>query len=47
MAGGALYAEIHEELGAGVREVLLQEGAREVIVRKDLQGKDRMIKATW
>jgi release factor glutamine methyltransferase len=47
MAGGALYAEIHEKLGAGVREVLLQEGAREVIVRKDLQGKDRMIKATW
>ena len=46
-ADGALYAEIHEELGAAVREVLLQEGAREVVVRKDLQGKDRMIKATW
>ena len=46
-ADGALYAEIHEELGAAVREVLLQEGAREVVVRKDLQGKDRMIKAIW
>jgi release factor glutamine methyltransferase len=46
-AGGALYAEIHEELGVGVREVLLQEGAREVVVRKDLQGKDRMIKAVY
>ncbi len=46
-ADGALYAEIHEELGAGVREVLLQEGAREVVVRKDLQGKDRMIKAIY
>lgn len=46
-ADGALYAEIHEELGVGVREVLLQEGAREVVVRKDLQGKDRMIKAVY
>ena len=46
-AGGALYAEIHEDLGEAVREVLLQQGAREVIVRKDLQGKDRMVKATW
>lgn len=45
--GGALYAEIHEELGAAVREVLVQQGAREVIVRKDLQGKDRMVRATW
>jgi release factor glutamine methyltransferase len=46
-AHGALYAEIHEELGAGVRDVLLQEGAREVVLRKDLQGKDRMIKAVY
>lgn len=44
---GALYAEIHEELGAAVREVLVQEGAREVILRKDLQGKDRMVKAVY
>ena len=44
---GALYAEIHEELGAAVREVLVQEGAREVIIRKDLQGKDRMVKAVY
>ena len=47
VAGGALYAEIHEELGAAVREVLLQAGAREVVVRKDLQAKDRMVKAIW
>ena len=42
-----LYAEIHEELGPAVQDVLLAEGAREVIVRKDLQGKDRMIKAVY
>jgi release factor glutamine methyltransferase len=46
-AGGALYAEIHEDLGAAVKEVLALQGAREVLVRKDLQGKDRMVKATW
>jgi len=45
--GGALYVEIHEDLGAAVREVLVREGAREVIVRQDLQRKDRMVKATW
>ncbi len=47
VAGGALYAEIHEELGAAVTGILIQQGALEVIVRKDLQGKDRMVKATW
>lgn len=45
--GGALYAEIHEELGAAVKEVLLREGAKEVIIRGDLQGKDRMVKAVY
>ena len=44
---GALYVEIHEARGPAVRELLLQSGATEVILRKDLQGKDRMIKAVW
>jgi release factor glutamine methyltransferase len=47
VAGGALYAEIHEEMGPAVREVLIQQGALAVMVRKDLQGKDRMVKAIW
>ncbi|HXB93854.1 MAG TPA: peptide chain release factor N(5)-glutamine methyltransferase [Puia sp.] len=45
--GGALYAEIHEEKGDAVRELLLQLGASEVVLRKDMQGKDRMIKAIY
>jgi len=45
--GGAFFAEIHEEMGAAVGQLLTGSGAREVILRKDLQGKDRMIKATW
>lgn len=44
---GALYAEIHEDLGAAVREILLAQGAKEVILRKDLQGKHRMVKAVY
>jgi release factor glutamine methyltransferase len=45
--GGALYVEIHEERGPAVRELMLQLGAAEVILRNDLQGKDRMVKAVW
>jgi release factor glutamine methyltransferase len=45
--GGALYAEIHEEMGPPVSRLLREMGATEVIVRKDLQGKDRMVKARW
>lgn len=46
-AGGGLFAEIHEDRGAAVSQVLTQLGAVSVVVGKDLQGKDRMIKATW
>jgi release factor glutamine methyltransferase len=45
--GAVLFAEVHEGLGDEVRELLLGSGAVEVILRKDLQGKDRMIKAIW
>ncbi len=45
--GAVLFAEVHEGLGDEVRELLLELGAGEVILRKDLQGKDRMIKAIW
>jgi len=45
--GGGLFVEIHEERGPAVLELLAVTGAREVELRKDLQGRDRMIKATW
>jgi release factor glutamine methyltransferase len=44
--GGALYAEIHEELAGSVVETFEKAGYHEITVRKDMQGKDRMIKAT-
>lgn len=45
--GGGLFVEIHEDRGPAVRDLLAGLGARGVELRKDLQGKDRMIKATW
>ena len=41
---GNIYAEIHEDLSKEVLEVFEKEGY-EVELRKDMQGKDRMIKA--
>jgi release factor glutamine methyltransferase len=45
--GAVSFLEVHEGLGADVRELLMGLGAVEVVLRKDLQGKDRMIKAVW
>ena len=45
--GGGLFVEIHEDMSAPVLGLFQAIGAKEVIAKKDLQGKDRMIKATW
>lgn len=45
--GGGLFAEIHEDRGPAVQLLLKDLGAREVELRADLQGRNRMIKATW
>ncbi len=47
MAGGAVLVEIHEDKSSAVMEVFRKAGAQAVEARKDLMGKDRMIKATW
>jgi release factor glutamine methyltransferase len=46
-AGGTIFAEIHEAMGPSVMALFREAGFGEVILKKDLQGKDRMIKATW
>lgn len=43
--GGLLYLEIHEKRGAEVSEILREAGYIEIILRKDLQGKHRMLRA--
>lgn len=42
---GSIYLEIHEELSNEVVDLFRKEGYHKVEVRKDMQGKERMIKA--
>jgi release factor glutamine methyltransferase len=42
---GWIYFEINESLGQSMLQLLLQEGYHHAQVKKDLQAKDRMIKA--
>jgi release factor glutamine methyltransferase len=46
LPGGELFVEVHEELAAAVSELFLSKGLSGIIIKKDMQGKDRMIKAT-
>lgn len=43
--GGALYFEINEALGCQTANLVDQKGYRNVELRKDLNGKDRMLRA--
>ncbi|ULQ56701.1 peptide chain release factor N(5)-glutamine methyltransferase [Flavihumibacter rivuli] len=43
--GARIYVEIHENLAGQVREAFETAGLVDIQTRKDLQGKDRMIKA--
>ncbi|MBN9381380.1 MAG: peptide chain release factor N(5)-glutamine methyltransferase [Chitinophagaceae bacterium] len=44
--GGSLYAEIHEDLAGLVVGIFKKAGYQDITVRKDMQGKNRMVKAT-
>jgi release factor glutamine methyltransferase len=46
-SGGAVFVEIHEGMAGPVAEMLRTHGAADVEIRKDLSGKDRMIKGKW
>lgn len=45
--GGALYFECNTYNATEVAQMLDKEGFRSVEMRKDMQGKDRMVKAIW
>ncbi|HTL10787.1 MAG TPA: peptide chain release factor N(5)-glutamine methyltransferase, partial [Chitinophagaceae bacterium] len=45
-ATGKLYFEIHEDMGMTVTTLLRDQGFTQLLLRKDLQGKDRMIAAS-
>jgi len=42
---GKLYLEINESLGREIILLLQDEGFTDIMLKKDLQGKDRMIRA--
>ncbi len=44
-ANGHVYMEIHEAMGERVKDILEKHGLQNITIRKDLQGKDRMVKA--
>jgi len=44
---GLLYFEIHEDKGQETLDMLTRKGFLNLELRKDLQGKDRMVKAIW
>jgi release factor glutamine methyltransferase len=44
--GGNLFAEINESLGNEVEELLRSKGFTSIEIKKDMQGKDRMVKAS-
>jgi len=43
--GGSIYVEIHEDLGDQTKALFLSKGFTSVEIKKDMQGKDRMIRA--
>lgn len=45
--GGKIYFEINENLGAEMEELMAGKGFGNIEVRKDINGKDRMLVATW
>src|SRR5579859_1016670 len=44
---GQLLVEIHEDLAQAVANLFHETGLTTIEVKKDMQGKDRIIKATW
>ena len=44
---GLLYFEIYEDKGQETLDMLTRKGFSNLELRKDLQGKDRMVKAIW
>jgi release factor glutamine methyltransferase len=42
---GNVYVEIHEAMGEAVKDIFEKHGLSDIIIRKDLQGKERMVRA--
>jgi release factor glutamine methyltransferase len=45
LPGGSIFVEIHEDLASGTLDLFKAAGFQQVTLRKDMQGRDRMIRA--
>ena len=45
LPGGCVFAEIHEDLASSVQELFIAQGFTQTLIKKDMQGKDRMVRA--
>lgn len=43
--GGALYFEIHEQYSAAIKQLLEKSGFQNIVIKKDMSGKDRMVRS--
>ena len=43
---GSVYVEIHEDLSIAVKALFSRKGFKKIELKKDMQGKERMIKAS-
>jgi release factor glutamine methyltransferase len=46
LPGGSIFVEIQEESGNAVQELFSKNGFSQITIRKDMQGKDRLLRAT-
>jgi release factor glutamine methyltransferase len=44
---GKLFAELHENIAAEITQLMADRGYSSIEIRKDMQGKERLLKATW
>jgi release factor glutamine methyltransferase len=47
LPGGKLFAELHEKIAPHIKQLLTDRGYPMIEIRKDMQGKERLLKATW
>lgn len=47
LPGGNIFVEIHEDLASGAIELFRDAGFQQIILRKDMQGGDRMIRIRY
>ena len=45
LPGGCVFAEIHEDLASSVQELFIAQGFTQTLIKKDMQGKGRMVRA--